>query len=73
VYLAPALDDLKNLPVNISVLKQCCRSGLFWSIMKIPVLFRAYFRQIKFPEKIRPKILLGQDPDPVKNRPDPQH
>jgi hypothetical protein len=27
----------------------------------------------KFPEDTWPKIYLGRDPDPVKNRPDPQH
>jgi hypothetical protein len=33
---------------------------------------RAYFGQKKIPEGNCPKIYLGKDPDPVKNRLDPQ-
>jgi hypothetical protein len=38
------------------------------------ILFRTYFHQKKNSEKSWPKIYYGQDPDPdpVKNRPDPQ-
>jgi hypothetical protein len=39
------------------------------------ILFRACFHQKNFLEKRWPKIYQGQDPDPdpVENRPDPQH
>jgi hypothetical protein len=51
--------------------------------MKIlPVLFRAYFHQKKFQKKLAENLLGSgsgsgrfrkSGPDPVKNRPDPQH
>jgi hypothetical protein len=55
--------------------------------MKIlPVLFRAYFHQKKFQKKLAENLLGSgsgsgtgsgrfqkSDPDPVKNRPNPQH
>jgi hypothetical protein len=37
------------------------------------ILFEAYFHQKNFGEKVSQKVFFGQDPDPVKNLPDPQH
>jgi hypothetical protein len=44
---------------------------LTFSFMKM--LFIAYFHQKKFPKKSWLKLYIGQDPNLVKNCPDPQH
>jgi hypothetical protein len=53
--------------------KGTCVAELFGPLIPALGTFLSTFKPKKFPEKTWAKIYQGQDPYPVKNRPDLQH